>query len=255
MQYLSPYGSPIAERTSPTDTTSVLKAWDVATVAALKAISTIDGTAATASTRPRYMTVPQGREERVRVASMAGRLFAWHPTSTVTADDQLVIIPDDRNMAVDTALSASLAGRWLAVPGQFVNLALPITHATADAATLYTMPTGAAFKVEGLYWEVTTGFSGGSSSAIGVSTTKTTPTDWSAKGDLLGGSGGNVAATLVAGARIAGTIGTDMDTIAKVRGAIWEAADIFRFDRITSAFTAGAGSVHVYGFLLANAGA
>ena len=250
---LSPYGKPLASRTSDTDSTSKIDAWDTATVAALKAIPSIDGAAATATTRPRYMLLAQGHEERVR--SLNGRIFAWHPTCELDGDDQLVIIPNDRNSAVDTDLADDLPGRWLAVPGQFVNLALPITYATADAATLYTMPTGAAFKVEGLYWEVTTGFSGGSSSAIGVSTTKTTPTDWSAKGDLLGGSGGNVAATLVAGARIAGTIGTDMDTIAKVRGAIWEAADIFRFDRITSAFTAGAGSVHVYGFLLANAGA
>lgn len=245
---------PLTTRTSATDPTAALVPWDIATVADLKAIPSIQPRDVGATTRAtNYMQIPQGREERVR--SLNGRLFAWHPTSTVTADDQLVVIPDDRNIAVDTALSASLAGRWLAVPGQFVNLALPITYATADAATLYTMPTGAALKVEGLYWEVTTGFSGGSSSAIGVSTTKTSPTDWSAKGDLLGGSGGNVAATLIAGARIAGTIGTDMDTIAKVRGAIWEAADLFRFDRITSAFTAGAGSVHVYGFLLANAGA
>lgn len=253
MQYLSPYGSPIAERTSPTDTTSVLKAWDVATVAALKAIPTIDGTAATASTRPRYMTVPQGREERVR--SLNGRLFAWHPTSTVTADDQLVIIPDDRNIAVDTDLAASLAGRWLAVPGQVVNLALPFTYATADAATLYTMPTGARLAVQDLYWEITTACAGGSSSAIGVSTTKSSPTNWSTKGDLLGGSGGDVEATLIVGAHIAGTIGTDLDTIAKVRGACWVAADLFRFDRITSVFTSGAGNVHVRGFLEANAGA
>ena len=256
MQYADTCFKPYGTRTSATDATAALVPWDIATVAALKAIQTIQPRDVGATTRAtNYMMQPQGREERVRVASMAGRLFAWHPTSTVTADDQLVIIPDDRNMAVDTALSASLAGRWLAVPGQFVNLALPFTYATADAAVLYTMPTGAAFKVEGLFWEVTTGFTGGSSSAIGVSTTKTTPTDWSAKGDLLGGSGGNVAATLIAGARIAGTIGTDMDTIAKVRGAIWEATNIFRFDQITSAFTAGVGSVHVYGFLLANAGA
>ena len=97
----------------------------------------------------------------------------------------LVIIPDDRAMAVDTLLAANLDGRWLAVPGQFVNLALPITYATADAATLYTMPTGAAFKVEGLYWEVTTGFSGGSSSGPKTIFAKrwrwrrTTPMRWS----------------------------------------------------------------------------
>jgi hypothetical protein len=251
MQHLSPYGSPLAQRTSDTDATSVLVPWDVATLAALKAIESIDGVST--STRPRYMTLPSGRTESVR--ALAGRLFYWHPTSTLTADDQLIVIPDDRNMAVDTALAASLPGRWLAVSGQIVNLALPITYATADGATLYTVPTGAALKVEGLFWEVTTGFTGGSSSAIGVSTTKSSPTNWSTKGDLLGGSGGDVAATLVAGARIAGTIGTDADTIAKMRGAIWEAAELFRFDRITSAFTAGVGSVHVYGFLLANAGA
>jgi hypothetical protein len=253
MQYLSPYGSPIAERTSTTDSTSVLKAWDVATVAALKAIPTIDGTAATATTRPRYMTVPQGRAESVR--SLAGRIFEWHPTSTVTADDQLVIIPDDRNMAVDTALAASLAGRWLARPGQIVNLALPFTYATADAAVLYTMPTGARLAVQDLYWEITTACAGGSSSAIGVSTTKSSPTNWSTKGDLLGGSGGDVEATLIVGAHIAGTIGADADTLAKMRGACWVAADLFRFDRITSVFTSGAGNVHVRGFLEANAGA
>ena len=246
MQYLSPYGSPIAERTSPTDTTSVLKAWDVATVAALKAIPTIDGTAATASTRPRYMTVPQGREERVR--SLNGRLFAWHPTSTVTADDQLVIIPDDRNIAVDTALSASLAGRWLAVPGQMVDLALACAYTTADAATLYTMPTGANMRLVPGYWEVTTGFTGGSSSAIGLSSDQTGHTT---KGDLLGGSGGDVTATLGSVADyIEGTIGADI-----AAGVILKAGKLVRFNRITSTFTTGAGYAHVVGQLLSNDGA
>jgi hypothetical protein len=246
MQYLSPYGSPIAERTSPTDTTSVLKAWDVATVAALKAIPTIDGTAATASTRPRYMTVPQGREERVR--SLNYRAFVWHPTSTVTADDQLVIIPDDRNIAVDTALSASLAGRWLAVPGQMVDLALACTYATADAATLYTMPVGANMRLVPGYWEVTTGFTGGSSSAIGLSSDQTGHTT---KGDLLGGSGGDVTATLGSAADyIEGTIGADI-----AAGVILKAGKLVRFDRITSTFTTGAGYAHVVGQLLSNDGA
>lgn len=246
MQYVSPYGSPIAERTSASDTTSVLKAWDVATVAALKAIPTIDGTAATATTRPRYMTVPQGREERVR--SLNGRLFAWHPTSTVTADDQLVIIPDDRNVLVDTALSASLAGRWLAVPGQMVDLALACDYTKADAATLYTMPTGANMRLVPGYWEVTTGFIGGSSSAIGLSSDQTGHTT---KGDLLGGSGGDVTATLGSVADyIEGTIGADI-----AAGVILKAGKLVRFDRITSVFTAGAGYAHVVGQLLSNDGA
>lgn len=246
MQYVSPYGSPIAERTSASDSTSVLKAWDVATVAALKAIETIDGAAATATTRPRYMTVPQGRIECVR--SLAYRAFYWHPTSTVTADDQLVIIPDDRNVAVDTDLAASLAGRWLAVPGQMVDLALACTYATADAATLYTMPVGANMRLVPGYWEVTTGFTGGSSSAIGLSSDQTGHTT---KGDLLGGSGGDVTATLGSAADyIEGTIGADI-----AAGVILKAGKLVRFDRITSVYTAGAGYAHVVGQLLSNDGA
>ena len=245
---------PLTTRTSATDSTAALVPWDIATLADLKAIATVNARDLDGSRGTNYMLQPRGREERV-LSFPGSRVFRWHPTSTLTADNQLVVIPDDRNMAVDTALLANLAGRWLAVPGQLVDLAFAFTYATADAATLYTMPTGAALAVHGLYWEITTGMTGGSSSAIGVSTTKTSPTNWSSKGDLLGGSGGDVAATLVAGARIAGTIGTDLDTIAKLRGAIWEAADLFRYDRIVSAFTAGAGNVHVYGHLLANAGA
>ena len=231
----------------------VVSAWDTATLAALKAIPTICARDIDHTRRVTTRLLPPGRVELVR--SLAGRRYVWNETSTVTADDQLVIIPDDCNMAVDTYLAANLAGRWLAVPGQVVNLAFPITKDTADAATLYTMPTGARLAVQDLFWEVTTAFTGGSSSAIGVSSTKTSPTNWSTKGDLLGGSGGDVEATLIVGAHIAGTIGTDLDTLAKVRGASWVAADLFRFDRITSAFTVGAGYVHVRGFLEANAGA
>ena len=243
MQHLSPYGSPLAQRTSDTDATSVLVPWDVATLAALKAIESIDGVST--STRPRYMTLPSGRTESVR--ALAGRLFYWHPTSTLTADDQLIVIPDDRNMAVDTALAASLPGRWLAVSGQIVNLALPITYATADGATLYTVPTGAALKVEGLFWEVTTGFTGGSSSAIGLASDQTGHTT---AGDLLGGSGGDVAATLVAGDYIEGTLGTDL-----TNPIVIKAGKLITFERIASAFTAGVGSAHIVAVVLSNAGA
>jgi hypothetical protein len=88
MEYVSQDGfSPLAERGA--SNVSTLKPWDVATVAALKAIETIDGAAATATTRPRYMRIPQGRQERVR--SLNGRLFAWHPTSELDGDDQLAL--------------------------------------------------------------------------------------------------------------------------------------------------------------------
>jgi hypothetical protein len=172
-----------------------------------------------------------------------GKTWRYSSASTLTGDDLLVATPSDS------------AGRWLLAPGA-VLIQIPITFATLDAAVLLTMPAGALLKIDDLFWRVTTNFSGGTSSAIGVSSTKTAPTNWSTKGDLLGGSAGDVAATLVSATGIvAGTVGTDMDTVAKRRGAIWKAADILRFDRITDAFTAGVGAVCVSGTLLENNGA
>jgi hypothetical protein len=78
-----------------------------------------------------------------------------------------------------------------------------------------------------------------------------------AGGSLLGGATGDVAATLTAtlGSVYApGTIGTDWDTIAK-RRCLWKPTDTIRFDRITSAFTAGAGNIIVVADLLRNPGA
>ena len=244
MEYVSQDGfSPLAERGA--NNVATLKPWDVATVAALKAIESIDGTAALASRRPRYMRLPQGRVERVR--SLNGRAFAWHPTCELDGDDQLVILPDDRNSAVDTDLAADLPGRWLAVPGQTVDLALAFTYATADGATLYTVPTGANLLILSSYWEITTGMTGGSSSAIGLASDQTGHTT---AGDLLGGSSGDVAATLVAGDYIEGTLGTDL-----TNPIILKAGKLVTFERITSAFTAGAGNAHIVAVVLSNDGA
>ena len=244
MEYVSQDGfSPLAERGA--NNVATLKPWDVATVAALKAIESIDGTAALASRRPRYMRLPQGRVERVR--SLNGRAFAWHPTCELDGDDQLVILPDDRNSAVDTDLAADLPGRWLAVPGQTVDLALAFTYATADGATLYTVPTGANLLILSSYWEITTGMTGGSSSAIGLASDQTGHTT---AGDLLGGSSGDVAATLVAGDYIEGTLGTDL-----TNPIILKAGKLVTFERITSAFTAGAGAAHIVAVVLSNDGA
>lgn len=80
-------------------------------------------------------------------------------------------------------------------------------------------------------WDVRTAFSGGASSAIGLSSSMT---DNSTKGDVLGGAAGDVAATLVANTVTLGTAGTD--------ALVWLGPGAtIRFDRITSAFTAGNG--------------
>ena len=167
-------------------------------------------------------------------------LSTWVYSSAATATDASlqIIIP---------ATTAG-AGAFLKLPGM-VSLILPITYATADAAVLLTFPTGAEFRIWECFWRVTTGFTGGSSSAIGLSSTKS---GFSTKGDLLGGAAGDVTATL-------GTAGTKLGTIgAKLDGddkrSIFVATETLRFDAITSAFTAGAGSVVVCGHLVANAG-
>ncbi len=168
-----------------------------------------------------------------------GSEWVWHSTSALTGDDILVATP----------AAAPSAGRWLRKVGR-VALSLPIAFGTADNAVLLTIPTGAALKLDSLHWNVTTGFTGGSSSAIGVSSSVNTT-----QGDLLGGATGDVTATLGTAGRKTGTIGAIMDTDAEIHAQLLGAAATIVFDRITSVFTAGAGYVVVVGDLVANAGA
>lgn len=159
----------------------------------------------------------------------------WHFSAasalTTTADPngELALTPD------------AGSGRWLRADKAFV-MKLAIGFGTADAAVLLTVLEGFAFRItEFPYWEVTTAFTGGSSSAVGVSSTKT---GYDTKGDLLGGASGNVLADLTAGVKL-GTIGPKLDTLAERQALLFVEGDSLRFDRITSAFTAGAGFVRV----------
>jgi hypothetical protein len=205
--FLAPYGAVKYE-------SGTAKTASVATLAALKALAATDP----AHVQGNVVLVDADRSE-----------WTFSVSSTLTGDDIFVVTP------------TNATGRWLRKTG-YVDLRFAFTYATADAAILGTLPTGARFKPMGGYWEVTTGFTGGSSSAIGISSSNST--GHTTKGDLLGGSGGDVAATLVAGYP-SGTIGADIDA-----GLMMVAADTVRFDRITSAFTAGAGAAHLVGFLV-----
>ena len=127
-----------------------------------------------------------------------------------------------------------------------VDMVFPIGFGTADATVLFTVPTNARLLVRRGYWAVTTGFTGGSSSSIGLSSSNAA---YNTKGDLLGGAGGDVAATLVAGACIPGTIGAKT-----AAGIFLNAGDTIKFNQITSAFTAGAGFAHLVCDVLANPG-
>jgi hypothetical protein len=210
----SPYGAVVYE-------SGVAKRDDVATVAALKAL---------AATHPAHVG------GNVVAVLADGSEWVYHPTSSLTGDDILVVDP------------TNAAGRWLRKVGRTV-LYLPFTYATADGATLLTVPAGCVLKLDSAHWKITTAFEGGSSSAIGIdSSIDTTP------GDILGGAAGDVEATLTAGTK-AGTIGAKMDSDSELHAQILPAATTIRLQRITSAFTSGVGAVGLVVDILTNAGA
>lgn len=190
-------------------------------------------------------------------AQQISRRFAGTPanaaaltalTASQRADGMMAMLDDGTKWRFDAASTAADTsgnlvltpdagtGRWMRADN-FVDIKLAVGFATADAAVLFTVPVGFRLRPTHPFWEVTTAFTGGSSSAIGLSSSHAAA---STKGDLLGGASGDVLAGLTAGLK--GTVGTsiaDGSTIALV------AADTILFDRITSVFTAGAGFAHV----------
>ncbi|XXX73886.1 hypothetical protein WMF30_40190 [Sorangium sp. So ce134] len=167
-------------------------------------------------------------------------LWRFHASSTAADTTENLI-----------ATPAAGSGRWLRAD-PVVALSLPVTSATTDGATIFTVPVGARLHPREAWWEVSTNWTGGSSSAIGVSSSVT---GWDTEGDILGGASGDVQATLVTtNTRMTGTIGATLDTRSDGR-LIMVAADTLVFNRITSAFTAGAANVRVLCDVLANLGA
>jgi hypothetical protein len=168
-----------------------------------------------------------------------GSLWRYAAASTLTTDIS------GAPALVATATTAG-AGAFIRVAND-LDLALAIAFGTANNAVLYTVPTGFKIRLNRTYWEVTTSFTGGSSSAIGVSSSNT---NFNTAGDLLGGSSGDVAATLVSTGSpyIGGTLGTKFGSNGIV---VLTGGDTIKFNRITSAFTAGAGNVHAHISLIA----
>jgi hypothetical protein len=129
------------------------------------------------------------------------------------------------------------SGRWVRRDPCF-TAKLAISFATLDAAVLLTMPENFSARIVAFpNWENTIAYSGGASSAIGISSTKA---GYNTKGDLLGGAAGDVTAGLGAGIKL-GTIGPKLDSLAELQALQLVEGDSLRFDRITSVFTAGAG--------------
>lgn len=120
--------------------------------------------------------------------------------------------------------------------GEVFVIKAAISSATADAEVLYTVPSHLTLLVlPFVLWEVTTAWTGGSSSAIGISSSAT---GFTTKGDVHGGATGDVLATLTQGTK-RGTTGAKIAT----PGVVLPGGSTIRFDRITSAFTAGAGTI------------
>lgn len=172
--------------------------------------------------------VAASRFEGMQVMVQAdGSMWRFVAASTADEDEgqELVIEPD------------AGSGRWVAAD-KFKILKLPVDYTMSDGDAILTVPADMVLRLASFpYWEVTTGFTGGSSSAIGVSTSIA---GYTTGGDILGGASGDVAATLVAGIA-AGTLGGELDDNVGFQALALGAADELQFDAITSAFTAGAG--------------
>lgn len=120
--------------------------------------------------------------------------------------------------------------------GEVFCIKAAISSATTDAEVLYTVPDHLTLLVlPFVLWEVTTAFTGGTSSAIGISSSAT---GYTTKGDVHGGASGDVLATLTAGHKH-GTAGAKIAS----PGVVLPGGSTLRFDRVTSAFTAGAGYI------------
>lgn len=192
----------------------------VATIAALKALDATQ--------------TNDGAMYRVAAAGGQQLVYKYVAASALTGDDLLVLAPAD----------GRAAGRFVFV-GSYIDLSFAVDHTTADAAVLYTVPTGFQLQVGVPWWHVDTSFTGGASSAIGLSSSNA---GLSTAGDLLGGASGDLAATLAStGPYAQGTVGAKIGKPA----ALLVAGDTIKFNRIASNFTAGAGSAHVPVFPIA----
>lgn len=174
-------------------------------------------------------TIVQLGQVSLGVASIGRADFIYDPASTASdALEQMVITP------------GAGTGRWLRLQ-KFFDVKVPVGFALTNNATLITVPVGYYLTTERPFLEVTTNFSGGVVSAIGVSASVT---GFSSAGDLLGGAAGELAAALTVGNR--GKLGTALAASLAGTGQPFAlvAGDVVRWNLIASQFTAGAGFLH-----------
>jgi len=213
-----------------------------------KATVTVDGDPNESSVMFQADRTPTGIANTVVADATALKAIA----AADRTEGDVIVLASDRSMwrfsAASTIADATEnlvltpsvgTGRWLRLD-KSVGLKLPIAFGTTDAAALFTVPAGFRVLLQEMFWEITGDWTGGASSAIGVSSDQA---PHSTKGDLLGGTTGDVATDLEAADGVTqGTIGASFSAAPKK--VILDAGSVMRFDRITSAFTAGTGFVH-----------
>lgn len=173
-----------------------------------------------------------GADDQAGAVMVGGVPYYFDATRTDNdSTQQLVVRPGN--------IASNVAGRWVAAVRSFI-LQLTATYQTADGAVLYTVPAG----ITGLllqprpFWKNTVAWTGGTSSAIGISSGNAA---YNTAGDLQGGATGDLTAALGTGVK-AGTLGTKFGSSGVV---LLGPGDTILFNRIASVFTAGAGKLLV----------
>lgn len=162
-------------------------------------------------------------------AQVPGRYrFVAASTSPDNNQSQLVVVP------------GAGTGRWLRADSS-LDLILPITFATADDATLVTIPAELTLLPSYLdpFWEMSAAWGGGIAPTIGLSFTNQATT--SNPGSLLGGPAGDGTFPVVSFYR--GTPGSAF--AAGLKRIMLNPTATIRFNRINDAFTSGTGNAHV----------
>jgi len=159
-----------------------------------------------------------------------GSQWIFDGASTLVADDtaqELVLVPD------------AGTGAWLRKDKAFV-MKVPVDYTKADGAAIETIPEGFVLRLTGhAYWQITTPFAGGTGSTIGISTNIT---GYDTKGDILGGAAGDSTKVESAGVD-PGTQGGEMVDEVAFHDLLFIEGSELQYDRITDAYTAGAGFV------------
>lgn len=153
--------------------------------------------------------------------------FRWVAGSVATDTTNQLIIAPTTNPG---------SGKWHRVD-PFVDLKMATIFSLADAAVLFTVPTGFRLRPTRPFHEITANWTGGTNSAVGVSSNSALA---NTKGDLLGGAGGDIAAGMLAANVFTGTTGAKIGS-----QVVLVAGNTIRWDRIVDAFTAGTGFLHV----------